>query len=243
MKVINAFWEERNLGLKSCEIVFEKGDILNRHKMEDIKNEFRYIVAKVPEGDIKLVHELETDGFRYLENKFHYSADSSGFMEFNKKYLDHYNDVFCQMVCDTDSYDIIKKKIFNHLFEYDRISLDPYFNQNISSLRHTFWVEDLFKKKDVKTYLLKKSDKIFGFFIFEKKGHNYFIPMAGIFEEFQKTGLAFFLIYFPFKIASENGYKTIEAVFSSNNKSIINLVARTTKFRIIESYILLRKIV
>ena len=243
MRLTNAFWEERNLGLKSCEIVFEKGEILNKNDLKRITNEFQYIVAKVHEGDIKLVHELESDGFRYIENKYRYSADPQRFIDFDKKYLNHYSDVYCQRVYDADNFGIIRKNIYNHLFEYDRITLDPLFNENISSFRHAYWVEDLFQKKNVETYLLKKSDKNFGFFIFEKTDHKYFIPMAGIFEEFQKTGLAFFLIYFPFKVAWENGSKSVEAVFTSNNISIINLIARTTKFQIIESYILLRKII
>ena len=242
MKLINAFWDERNLGLKSCEVVFEKGEILNRDQIEDIKNKFQYIVVKIPEGDIQIVHELEEDGFRYLENKFHYSADPGDVIEFNKNYLTHYSDIVCKITNETANYDLIKSNISDHLFEYDRISLDPYFNANISSLRHKLWVEDLFKKKDVETYILKKSDKIFGFFIFEKKEHCCFIPLAGIFEEYQKTGLAFFLIYFPFKVALENGSKSVEAVFSSNNVSIVNLIARITKFRITQSYIVLRRI-
>jgi hypothetical protein len=242
VKLINAFWEERNLGLKSCEIIFEKKDLLDLNLMQDLKNKYKYIVAKVPEGDIPLVHKLENEGFHYIENKFHYSAESHNYQIFDKKYLEHYKNVHCQKVSDTLSYNLIKKEVHNHLFEFDRITLDPYFDNEVASLRHTLWIEDLFKNETVETYLLKNREKDFGFFMFEKRDENYFIPMAGIFEKFQKTGLAFFLIYFPFKIAAEDGVKTVEAIFSSNNTAIINLVARLTKFQIIESFILLRGI-
>ena len=71
MHLINAHWEKRNLGLSVAEVSFEKGETI-RQIDSSLFKEYDYIVAKVPSGEISLLHDLEKIGFRFLESQFEF---------------------------------------------------------------------------------------------------------------------------------------------------------------------------
>src|ERR1035437_10537686 len=86
MKVINAKWEERNTGLKTCEIIFENGDNLQIYFDQKIENDYDFSVVKVPIGYLELVHQLEQINYRYLENQLSLTFDVSQIDNINPKW-------------------------------------------------------------------------------------------------------------------------------------------------------------
>jgi hypothetical protein len=67
MKIINAFWEERNIGKKTIEVEYEKSDnetdfINSITSLKDAS----YIVIKAPSGNFELSSILSEKGFKYI---------------------------------------------------------------------------------------------------------------------------------------------------------------------------------
>ena len=75
MKILNAYWDERITGLKTCEIIFEKGDTYQMYLDSAVEETFHFSVIKIPVSDLKLVHQMEEIGYRYLENQITISLE------------------------------------------------------------------------------------------------------------------------------------------------------------------------
>ncbi len=83
MKIVNAYWDEKISGYKTCEILFEKHDTYQDYLNAEIERNFKFSVVKIPIGNLKLVHQLEDFGYRYLENQL--------FLSFNVEQLEYLN--------------------------------------------------------------------------------------------------------------------------------------------------------
>ena len=74
MKIIKATWENRNLGRNAYEITLNRKDLkdfdttLKEIRAQDFAG--AYVVVKMPVGDLKTLHALEDDGFRFVETQF-----------------------------------------------------------------------------------------------------------------------------------------------------------------------------
>ena len=67
MKVVNASWEKRNLGVDCNEIEIEKKDTVEMLKKRILDFETDYTVVKVPIGMINISHFLQSCGYVFME--------------------------------------------------------------------------------------------------------------------------------------------------------------------------------
>jgi hypothetical protein len=242
MKLTNATWEERNSGLKTCEILFEKGDTIEDFRFFNFKDDFKYFVAKVSSENIKLVHYLEECGFRYIETQFNISVATEELEKIDKKWLKIIEGTdYIKMTRENDLADILSN-VGAGLFENDRISLDDNLGKVVSALRYTNWIKDLFKDKKSELFYLTKQSKKVGFFVIQKHS-KYTINsvIAGIFKPYQGQGLSVALIYYYLKLASVKGVKQSVTSFSSNNLSMLNTFTKVVSFKVLNVYYVLNK--
>jgi hypothetical protein len=242
VKIIDAFWEERNLGLKVCEIIFEENEIIDFDAIADLGKSYQYIVAKIPGDSVHLVHNLESHGFIYLENQQVIYILSDEFLNIDKNWEQRFNNISCEKVSDRKDLDNICDQIKKGLYIKGRISSDPEIKNGISDLRIVNWLNDLAMREDVFIYRLIKDENAIGYFALQKINIAHFnVVQAAIFSNFQNKGYSFLLPYYSLKIAQENKFKGIFATVSSNNLKTINSISKFVHFKIRKTYIVMRK--
>ena len=215
MKVINAVWEKRNLGVNCHEINIEPNDTANIIKKELPLNESEYTVVKVPSGQFDIMFLLEELGYTYVESSIN--------LVHNLKEIKL--NPLQQRVMDSISYSQMNNKdideLFNEIkkgiFTTDRIYIDPYFSHDQAANRYINWISDEIKK-GCKIFKLTFKDASIGFFTFKDIGNNICYPfLAGMYKDYLKSGLGMSTIAKPLKEAIKNGYKKYSTFISSNN--------------------------
>ena len=75
MKILNAFWEERNLGVTTTEITIEKDDISEyvNEALSMISSE--YSVIKVPSEMGCVLKTIQNNGYEFIEDMIHVEHD------------------------------------------------------------------------------------------------------------------------------------------------------------------------
>jgi hypothetical protein len=242
VKIIDAFWEERNLGKKVCEMIFDQEEVLESNLINDLEKTFDYIVAKVPAESVYMVHVLENLGFRYLENQQTIYFSSNQFLKVDTLWEKRFQNFRCEKVSEIETLKDICDKIKSGLYLNGRISADPSIENGISDLRIVNWLKDLYPKEHISVYTILKEDKSIGYFVLDRINTFHLnIVQAGIFRDFQNQGYSFLLLFNILKISFEDKVKGIFASVSSANIKTINSISKFVHFSVKDTYVVLRK--
>jgi hypothetical protein len=244
MKLINAYWEIRNSGLTTCEIVFEKDDSIDDYLAANVEKSFQYSIVKIPPDNLKLVHYFEDIGYKYIETQFNVCVATSELEKIDKKWERVLEDTVCQQLRNEEELDIILSNIREGMFDRDRVSLDEKLGKETSALRYNNWIMDLYRDANTKVYyLIKRGEKV-GFFIIREGTDKYIHSViAGIFNNYKGQGLSVTLIYYYLKLATERKAKNVYTSFSSNNIGMLNTFTKTVSFKTLSIYYVLRKFI
>ena len=217
MKIINAIWEKRNIGVLCNEIIIETQDNISMIKNEINKIETEYTVIKVPAGMIDISFYLQNNGYKYFELITTCHRDVKTPVYFNSVQERILKSLSCELMDDNDLeqlYLIIKSGLFTD----DRISLDPFFTIEQANNRYINWIKDELINNAL-IYKIINKDKMVGFFGFKKKNDiTYYNFLGGIFPEYQKFGYGLAMLYLPIEEVKKLGAKRIEMSYSSNNR-------------------------
>lgn len=217
MHLINAHWEKRNLGLSVAEVSFEKGETI-RQIDSSLFKEYDYIVAKVPSGEISLLHDLEKIGFRFLESQFDLSIHLKDQLPTLKSAEFLMKQITTSPIDTPEKISALVEHITPDLFEVDRISIDPEVGKDIGAQRYKNWVLDEFNRGNIFSYQLELGATPIGFFILKKQNPTtLFAMLAGLFSPFKNKGLGLSIVQKPIDWAKENNYSSIVTRNSSNN--------------------------
>ena len=140
MKIIDAFWEKRNLGVDCKEFTVEDGDsagdvtgILNA-------NQARYMVVKVPVAGAGVMFALSAAGYTFIECGIHavhnLKTAEAAAIEKMSPYIVEYSRM------DQADMEFMYENIRNGVFKTDRVSLDPHFTPEQAANRYVCWIED-----------------------------------------------------------------------------------------------------
>lgn len=241
MRITEAPWEQRNTGLKVCEVKIGAGESIEECAPQLPEEGYDYVVVKVPAGDNRMVHYLEGLGYRYLENQLNIRFCSSGAESLNGSWGRRFSDHKCAEVKDKSDLERITARIRKGLFEKDRFSTDPLIAPGIPDKRIAGWVEDIHAGDKGEIYsLFYRGDEV-GFFILSDRTTHIYVEMAGIYREHRGTGLPFLLLYNILSISAARGFHTVTASVSSNNLATLNTFTRFIRFRIDSGMVVLRK--
>jgi hypothetical protein len=243
MEIINAIWDEKITGLKTCEILFDKGDSFETYLIAGPEKEFRLLVAKVPVNDLKLVHQLEDSGYRYLENQIKLSFEVNQLGQIDPKWKRLLKGFSCGLVTTDGEIGEIESEVSDNMFESDRYTLDPFWRSGISSARYTNWIRDLYGKEDVRFYEIRHNNEKAGFFVMQKEspGVNR-CPLAGIYNRYKGAGYIFVLTWFWLEISRREGNTRVFTSVSSNNRVMLSSLSKAFSFRLCDTLIVLRKV-
>jgi|SRR5690554_374242 len=219
MKIINAFWEKRNLGVSTVEMVIDSKDPLETvlKEIESIKAE--YIVIKVPVSRFDINKMLIDKNFNYIEGSCNFvlnlsEAKLSPFQERLNKTI-YYSPM------NSDETVILFEEIRKGLFKTDRIYLDDFFTKEKASERYVKWIEDELSRT-TEIFKITLKEETIGFFSFKQTDEITYYPfLAGLYEKYAQSGLGFVTLRKPIEEAIKRGGKKISTYASTNNLPVI----------------------
>jgi len=217
LKVTNATWEKRNLGVDCNEINIEDKDTVESVKKELPLNETQYTVVKVPSGEFDMMFLLQELGYTYIESSINLVHDLKEIRlnPLQKRVMDSIS--YSKM--NNKDIDKLFAEIRKGIFTTDRIYIDPYFTHDQAANRYINWISDELDKGSEIFKLTYKSDSI-GFFTFKDIGNNTCYPfLAGMYKDYLKSGLGLSTIEKPLKEAKKRKFIKYSTFISSNNIS------------------------
>ncbi len=221
MKIIDAFWEKRNLGVSCSEVEIENGDLVELVKKELSTIDTQYTVLKVPSGRTDIILEITRGGYFFIEASLHLihklgDCHLNGIQERLAQKVDY------QLMNEADIR-VLFSEIASGMFNTDRISLDPYFSSEQSAKRYIGWISDELDKGTSVFKLIYKNETV-GFFTFKDIGEGVYYPfLAGIYSNYAKAGIGFTTIYKPIFEALKKKGKMISTYVSTNNLNAMRM--------------------
>ncbi len=237
MKIIKAFWENRNLNRDAYEIILERRDLKDFKQTLKVIHEQNfsgaYVVIKMPVGNLQALHKLEDEGFRFMETQFHIkdyfepketSEDISEFMQEAERVV---------VSKDKKEWERIISKITPDMFDTDRISLDPYFGKEIACKRYQNWCLDLYNNPNSWMWVMKvREDEVaFGINIRNEEKQIDEGILGGVFAEFKHIG-------YGLSLSGDRSSVKLKTVISSNNLPMLRIYQHFGKIIIKEMYVL-----
>ncbi len=220
MRIVDAFWEKRNLSVDCVEIIIEKHDILSQ--LEEICNQLNtidYVVVKVPVARIDINEYLTKLGFVFIE----------GSVNFQLNIKDAYLSPLQQRLNASISYSEMEEndlaqlyaEIEYGLFKTDRILLDSYFTEKQAAIRYINWIKDELERTTQAYKIVYKEDAI-GFFTFKEVSENTYYPfLAGLYSKYANSGLGFTTLRKPIEEVLRRNGKLISTFASTNNPLVV----------------------
>lgn len=244
MIITNAFWEERNTGLKTCEIEFGQDDSYQLYLDANIESSYDFSVIKIPVGNLKLVHQMEDSGYRYLENQMVISFDVDQLGDINPKWQRFLDGFSYSLITDRDQINSILKEVGDGMFEYDRFTLDPFWGSRVSSKRYVNWIKDMYEKENTGFFVMRKNNSEVGFFTLKSVSEKVSCcPIAGIYNKCKSYGYFFALAWFWLEESNRRNKKRLITTISSNNKPLQSFLSKVFSFRIEETLVVMRKVI
>lgn len=222
MKVTDAVWETRNLGVRTFEIMIEQGDTIDNFvhiHSELLKKEAQYIVIKMPSNKNDFLYMLPKYGYTFVETIFYTSLKVKNYQV--PKALEQMDRNFTLTeVIDNTHLERVLSEVEKGIFDTDRISMDPNFSKEQSARRYVNWIRDMTKARDC-IFEVNLSNQPFGFFTLKQIDQDRVYPvLLGCYEEYKDKGLGALLVKKCNDYIWSLGYKEITTCLSSNNINI-----------------------
>ena len=203
MKIIDATWEKRNLGVTCYEIEFTDEDkISDLEKIRDKFFERQYVVLKVPNSRADISAYVQTQGAKYIERTWKLPESLKDICALSS--YEPMNDSDIEIMLD---------EIRKGIFKTDRIYLDPHFTHEQAAQRYINWSMDMLNKGHIPCKVIYRGEPV-GFFN---------DALSGVYSKFTGTGMGLFVQYSCIDVVRSLGQTKAYAVVSSNNPSVINL--------------------
>lgn len=213
MIVINASWEEWNLGVTTTEITIENGDNADSVGKQLSLVNSAYSVIRIPSEMSQILKVAQDNGYVFIEDMIHVEHNLNE-VEMGRVLKRLYEKTSYREMTDTD-FDQLQNEIEKGLFDNDRISNDGFFADGLSSKRYMNWTKDL-RKKGARFFVITYGNECSGFVVLEKKdAETYYSVLGGAYEKFRKSGLG--IIQKEPEITRKLGGKRLVTSVSSNN--------------------------
>ncbi|MDR3058026.1 MAG: hypothetical protein LBU84_07790 [Prevotella sp.] len=213
MKIVNAVWEKRNMGISCIEAHIEEKDAAPEIIANLSENEAQYMVVKIPSTRVDLLFTLSKEGYIFIETMF------GLFMKLDcihGSMPDKFSSIKYSLMADGDI-EQVYFEIESGMFSTDRISLDPHFSPKQVSDRYKGWIEDELAR-GAQLLNIMDQDISIGFCAFRKLTNDTYLEfLNGLYPAFHGKGLGLVLVSCLGSYIIESGGKFFTASISSNN--------------------------
>ena len=217
MKIVDAYWEKRNLGVITYELTVESPDDQNRIKEFEKTSDYEYLVIKIPAQLLPALLSLQDEGYQFIEMNTVCSYDC------NKPYSligiqKRLYDSISYEKMSNDDIEYLFMRITEGMFVTDRVYIDAFFRKRQSAKRYIGWIQDEISR-GANLYSILYKDKKVGFFgLSQVKDNECFAFLGGVFPEYQRIGIGVIMNCFEIDEAKRQGAKRVITSFSSNNR-------------------------
>jgi hypothetical protein len=228
MKIVDAYWEKRNLGVETKEIIVSASD--NISDLKEVLRSFSsvsnsYIIVKIPTGIPEYVQLLTDNGFYFVESLFEVSLNiKEAQVPVSLKRFDSllsYNQLI-----SVDEIKRLENEIRKGIFTSDRIALTPQFGIDIAAKRYINWINDEIDKGAKVFEIIFKTTPI-GFFALKPLSNNrYDNFLAGMYVNKNNFGFGFSILSKPLEEVKKINGDYILTHISSNNLKVVKLYAQ-----------------
>lgn len=223
MKIIDAVWEERNLGVTCAEIEIDKDD--NQEQIIGAlrnRNE-QYIVVKVASENPKAMFTVQSEGFVFVENLIQIELDLQDGPYVPKICRKLIKNTGFHRASSTETAQVLDEIKAGVIFATDRISIDPYFSRKKAGERYAYWIEDILSSGNSELIITEYLEENIGFLVIQHKDEYSSPVLNGLFKEFLGSGLGFVNSYCSQKYLIEKGVKRSVSHISTNNTDIFKM--------------------
>ena len=223
MKIIEAVWEQRNLGVTCAECSVELDDT-----SEDVFSSLQsrteqYLVVKVPSERSDLLISLQNEGFKYIETLFAVNKDLKHGVEapsFCAGMIKHLS----YREAEADEVAALLQNIRQgEIFSTDRIAIDPFFSRELAGNRYANWISDLLSSGESHLLFSVYKGEPVGFFVTRQKGNICDSVLGGVFPQYLGSGFGILNQYCEFLWTAEHGMRSSVSHVSSNNMPIFRI--------------------
>lgn len=221
MKVIDAVWEKRNLGVSTTEIIFDRLD--DTAEAERFLKEFQdeYMVLKVPSCRADLTAVVQACHYRYMEDMIHLISDLSD-VHRNALQQRIYDSMQVERMKEYDLEELLLE-VENGMFDTDRISRDPFFSAAQAGRRYANWIWDEYARGS-KFYKMVYKGESASFSVIKDLGNGHFSsPLGGCYRRFRKSGIGS-VAKISAEIRAQGGKSMRSSVSSNNPAQLRNLI-------------------
>lgn len=223
MKVTDAFWEERNLGVKTVELLINRDDsCLEIEETLAACENYQYCVAKVEVPNVEAQRLLSKHGFYYAESSLNMYLDVRNFRL--SPLESRINKQVTYKPISSSEIPRFEERIREGIFDTDRIFLDSEFSAEKAAQRYLNWINDE-RTRGTELFEILYKDTPIGFFTQKQVEENTYYPfLAGLYKESNAIiGVGFSVLAKPIEDAISKGGKFISTYVSSNNLPIVRL--------------------
>ncbi len=223
MKIIDAVWEKRNLGINVIEIQTEQTDSLI-----DIENTLKslsaeYMVVKIPVGNFEMMVFLEEQGFHFIECLLKTEGDEKTYLQIPSyaqiPAIQKLNKKCTYSKMDNMDLNTLYGEIRKSLFTTDRIYLDPYFKKEQAAFRYEMWIKDEIENGSAEAFKVEYQKDTVGFFVHRQIEEGVYQGiLMGVYGDYMDTGFGYIV---DLKEREEHIKKSRRSIgyISSNNIS------------------------
>lgn len=220
MKVIDAHWEQRNLGCTTAELqLCNTADIQELSEWDSAPgNLYQYRVAKLSAQATESPWALAQLGYTYAESQFLLKCHRDDFLI--PKGVERYLAYFTAEEQNTpETLAAINEQIERGMFTTDRIYLDPHFSHQQAAQRYINWIGDI-AKGPCSLLSMLASNKPIGFTLSTLHGDTMKAILGGVYADYQGRGLILPLTVKEYQHSFEQA-STITTAVSGNNPDIL----------------------
>ena len=221
MKLVEAIWEKRNLGVDCLELHCEAHDAAEA-VLAALPLSASYQVVRVPAKRVDLLLAVQERGYRLIEMGIDLERRLADF-EMPAIYKRFEKNMAFRQATGADVERTLEIVGTGRMFTTDRIALDPFFSPRQAGYRYACWIRDLLQRGGtlhVATY--NGRDIAFGVNI-ERRSGVWEASLGGVFPEPETSGMGFASVYLNTAMPRQQGAKKVVARVSSNNLPIVRL--------------------
>ena len=220
MRIIDAVWEEKNIGVKTIEVVIEMEDEIDEVKKTIYSLQCDYICCKVSSYRSDVSVMLQKKGFMYIEDQIELEHDLHEVER--PRVLQRLYDSLPYKLMDEDDVKLLFEEIDKGMFDTDRISLDPRFSKELAANRYKNWISSMIEN-GAHCYLMSYKGQPAGFVIItDEDGETYHSVLGGGYEKFRKSGLG--IVLKEMEMVRNLGGKRVVTSVSSNNANQLKVL-------------------
>lgn len=238
MRVIDAVWERRNMGISCVEINVERGE--SAQELESVLATIiaDYIVVKIPTCKMELSEMLTQKGFCFTETIFSLEKQLGKCPPHGAEREKGNRMTYCLNLDES------KKRVIDEIrmgmYTTDRISIDKHFTSKQTADRYIGMLGDeLCRGAELMEYCF--DGKPFGFSCFRQvAAGRYYQALTGLYSIYRGKGLGFALAYLPECELLKRGAEKLTTGVSTNNEASLKVHLRNGFLPIETTYVYVR---